>query len=142
MCFFSLITDCGILESFIMKRRYRSVHLASVVVILVDTMKLSYLHKLTLSELLFVCHHIHSKYEDIRFPVAAVILCCQCWLLRPLFSDSFPDKSCNNVFLVVLAGDNVEEFEQVQDKQSLKIKSPYIKKKKVTAILKFKSFSS
>lgn len=34
------------------------------------------------------------------------------------------------MFLVVLAGDNVEEFEQVQDKQNLKNKvTIYLKKK-------------
>lgn len=39
MCFFSLIRDYGILESFIMKRLSRSIHCASVVLILADTVK-------------------------------------------------------------------------------------------------------
>lgn len=46
------------------------------------------------------------------------------------------------MFLVVLAGDNVE-FEQVQDKQNLKNKVTIsLKKGKVTTMLKFESFST
>lgn len=97
---------------------------------LADKITLWCLHKLAQSQLLFVCSpSVYSKYEDTHF-LAAVTLCCQRWVLLPLFSDSFPDKSCDNMFLVVLAGDNVEEFEQVQDKQNLKNKvTIYLKKK-------------
>lgn len=141
MCFFSSIRGGGILESFIINGHYRSMHFACILLILGDTVKLWYLQNL--AQLLFVrSPSIHSKYKNTHFPVAAVTIYSLCWVLLPLFSDSFTDKSCDNVFLVVLAGDNVEEFEQVQDKRNLKNNVTICLKKKVTTMLKLKSFST
>lgn len=72
MCFFFLIRDYGILESFIIKRLSRSIHCCANIG---RYNQVWYLHKLAQSQLLFVCSpSIHSKYEATHFPVAAVTL--------------------------------------------------------------------
>lgn len=87
-----LIRDGGILEPFIIKRHSRNIHFSSVGLILAYTIKSWHLHKLAQSQL-FVCScGIFSKFEDPHFPLAAVTLCCHCWLLQTLLTGSFPDK--------------------------------------------------